>query len=108
MMKIKKLFGSLNENGLEFGIGDWEFIRETNMYYEIKSEVKTKRLKKDKLNTIYSDTKLPYISFISFCEEDKINGLRKEMVRMMGDELIKQERSVVAKRESLRKYLENQ
>lgn len=51
-MDIKMLFGSLNEDGLQFTIRNLDIIRETNACYVINSRL-LKRLKKEQLNKIF-------------------------------------------------------
>jgi len=80
-MKIYKLIGILADGEIRFIKGEWEFIKETKSYYEIKSEMRTKRLKKEELNKIFSDinNNTKYISFACFCEEYSIVGKEEEI-----------------------------
>jgi len=74
---------SLKENG--------SFIKETKNYFEIKSEMRTKRLKKEELNKIFSDinNNTKYISFACFCEECSIVEI-EEKIRLKLEETVNQ------------------
>jgi hypothetical protein len=104
-MNIVKVFSSLNET-VYFGVSEWNFIKETNYWYEIQSEIKTKRLKKEELNEITSDTKEPYISFSSFCTPDKVEEVKEKMLVLMEQSLARQEMRVFERRAALNKYKE--
>jgi hypothetical protein len=105
-LKFVKVFGSLNENGLQFITSVWEFINETKVYYVIQSEATKKNLRKEELNTITSNTNFPYISYQSFCYEHKTEEIKEEMIQRMRDSLERQEDMVRKKRYSFDHFMQ--
>jgi hypothetical protein len=106
-MRIIKLIASLDNHGLKVFDAEWTFIKEAPTYYEIKSEMKTKRLKRELLNVIQTDVvnNTEYISYSVFCEIDKKDDFIPLLLCKVESQLNKLEESIQKKRQEFNKSI---
>lgn len=85
--RIVKITGELREGKFEIKISHWKLLIETNRYYEIKPENGVvKRIYKEKLNTVYDETKSYVNGFLScsaYCNEERINDMHIEILKLL-------------------------
>ncbi|NRF95563.1 hypothetical protein HQN89_32515 [Paenibacillus frigoriresistens] len=86
-MRLFKVSGMLHKEQLQFYVNEWRLLKETERYYEIKSEDGcVKRIYREKLNTLHEETKKYVDGVISchvFCALQHIDDMKHMiMVRL--------------------------